>query len=90
MNELRAKIIARINTERVCVFFSKKWSKSGFLLLSPNQNPLKYHVWPRIEEQAYVLGHISIDTLKSNLNKYWNLISASDLGEACKTFRAPV
>ncbi len=64
------------------------WSKVVWPPNSPNLNPLDYHTWTHIEEQACATPHPNVSSLKTSVEFYWDQMSAELIISVCKSFRA--
>ena len=63
------------------------WSKEVWPPSSPDLNPMDFCVWSVLEADACASSHVSVEALKSSLEKAWAKMSQETLRKAAEGFR---
>ena len=66
------------------------WSKEVWPPSSPDLNPMDFCVWSVLEADACASSHVSVEALKSSLEKAWAKMSQETLRKAAEGFRGRI
>ena len=66
------------------------WSKEVWPPSSPDLNPMDFCVWSVLEADACASSHVSVEALKSSLEKAWAKMSKEILRKAAEGFRGRI
>ena len=75
-------------TQKWCqAHFPGFWSKEVWPPSSPDLNPMDFCVWSVLEADACASSHVSVEALKSSLEKAWAKMPQETLRKAAEGFR---